>query len=457
MLVIISDLHFCDGTASPRNVSPDAFGVLFEDIYELAHDYRAERVDLVFLGDVIDLLRTERWFEVPVESRPWGSGDVLEDSRPSVATLAQARLITSQILDQNAAALAGLRGETGMRPPCEVRRIYLPGNHDRLYLHDDQIRQAVRQALGAVDERTLEAEGITQHRLRMPRYGLLARHGHEWDAWNFERYRDDATAESYRPEDYLLTPIGDPITTELVARLPFELKRRLAETPEFKGTPELAAVYERMQRIEDVRPLTASFRYLFYQAGRLHGELPPSQAEVLSRVLQETARVISADFQSLSYYKRWRDLHHHAWRLDAANRLQLILSLVEHFDVARTIGVIDKYQSLFERVEDDDTCMDGARREDLSALGASGPRFVVYGHTHEPLQAALHADVTRDIYLNSGTWRQRQFLAADNSGFVDWELFTYLVFVDRTETNDGTDRGVPAFINWSGTRRVRAS
>ena len=56
-------------------------------------------LDLVFLGDVFDLLRTERWFvspsgqPVPVEERPWGSAEVLDDPHA-----AYTQLLVSSIL-----------------------------------------------------------------------------------------------------------------------------------------------------------------------------------------------------------------------------------------------------------------------------------------------------------------------------------------------------------------------
>ena len=462
MLVVISDIHLCDGTATPRNVSADAFSLLYGDLHQLAVQYRAQSIDLVLLGDVIDLLRTERWFEdgagrdVAASLRPWGSEAAVDNSGNAPETLAHARLIADEILAENEDALRSLRrdGEEFPKPPCPVRRIYLPGNHDRLYLQDEQIRANVRAALGAEDERTLEAEGVQQHALIMPRYGLIARHGHEWDIWNFGRYHEHAVPGDYSPADYLYTPIGDAITTELVARLPFELRRRLAETSAFRDTPELDAVYRRMQRIEDVRPLIASFRWAFYQGSSLHSSLVAPQAGALRRELQDTVRSLAADFKALPYYRAWRRTFHKPWHLDSAGKLELVLDLLEHFDLDRVAWFVEQFSGLVSRAEGDDVCLAGAAREELRAVGSNGLRFVVYGHTHEPLQMPLHRESVQDVYLNSGTWRQRQFFATDRSGFVSWDLLTYLVFLDARETPDGSDRGNPAFLSWNGTRRV---
>ena len=70
MLVIVSDLHLCDGTAYPQNVTAGSFALLQGDIYQLAERYGAKQLDIVFLGDVFDLLRTEQWFAAPEGERP---------------------------------------------------------------------------------------------------------------------------------------------------------------------------------------------------------------------------------------------------------------------------------------------------------------------------------------------------------------------------------------------------
>ena len=66
MLVIISDLHLTDGT-SGSTISPGAFQLLGERLTDLAigasqrrdGTYRPiERVDLLLLGDVFDVIRS---------------------------------------------------------------------------------------------------------------------------------------------------------------------------------------------------------------------------------------------------------------------------------------------------------------------------------------------------------------------------------------------------------------
>jgi UDP-2,3-diacylglucosamine pyrophosphatase LpxH len=72
MLVFISDLHFVDGTAGERTINPKAFDYFFKDLNGIIEDDRntLKELNLVFLGDIFDLLRTWYWLDSPVDERP---------------------------------------------------------------------------------------------------------------------------------------------------------------------------------------------------------------------------------------------------------------------------------------------------------------------------------------------------------------------------------------------------
>ena len=80
MLIFISDFHFIDGTAGNHNVPTDAFMIFFGHISETAKRLKkkgrkVEEIKIVYLGDVFDLLRTEKWFDYPEDERPWGDDE----------------------------------------------------------------------------------------------------------------------------------------------------------------------------------------------------------------------------------------------------------------------------------------------------------------------------------------------------------------------------------------------
>jgi hypothetical protein len=80
VLVIISDLHLTDGT-SGATIRPGAFRAFRESLRELAYDasWRSDtkyvpidRIDLVLLGDILDVIRSTKWCGSPAQVRPWG-------------------------------------------------------------------------------------------------------------------------------------------------------------------------------------------------------------------------------------------------------------------------------------------------------------------------------------------------------------------------------------------------
>src|SRR5688572_19478701 len=74
MLVVVSDLHLTDGSTS-RNPHGSAFELLGREIVEAATGRgsvdRATDIELVLLGDIFDVVRTDYWQSLPSAERPW--------------------------------------------------------------------------------------------------------------------------------------------------------------------------------------------------------------------------------------------------------------------------------------------------------------------------------------------------------------------------------------------------
>ena len=493
MLAILSDLHFCDGTANEKNVNPEAFVIALRAIYDEAFKlYKRNQaankpdptchLDLVMLGDIFDLLRTTRWFEetidgqtvvVEADDRPWGRKEALDGATPPPPVMARAHRILDAILDENKKALATLRGESDdptIRLPREgitVRRIMLTGNHDRLALHDDALHQKMRDALSSVDVTTLDpSEGIFLHRLEMPQYGLLARHGHEWDLFNFESFRPDKKGADYDDAQYLPAPIGDPITTDLAARLPYEMRRNLArfDVQNHLTQAEKDEIHRRLQRVDDVRPLLASIQWVYQEVARIHACFTDSaKKQVVSDALDESVQKIIAEFKDLEFYKAWHGKHHHFLFPDLAALFDKALDVLSEVSLATVERLAGVFDPLLEHAptQDDNRTGAGSRGEldHLGRMETKGMRFVVYGHTHDAEQVALSADTeAQNVYLNSGTFRQRVFLTDDRKGFLASDYLSYISLFTEEEAatwrpSQATILPVgPAYITWTGMR-----
>jgi hypothetical protein len=73
MLVFISDLHLMDGTAGKHHLDWHDFKEIYLEIALYAKKAQAKDLQIVLLGDIFDLVRTERWFDFELKSRPWGN------------------------------------------------------------------------------------------------------------------------------------------------------------------------------------------------------------------------------------------------------------------------------------------------------------------------------------------------------------------------------------------------
>jgi len=431
MLAIISDLHFVDGTAGEHNVPVGAFNIFFENLKSAAERLlkkkrEVKEIKIVFLGDIFDLLRTEEWFEpLPEDERPWGTQE---------AKIKQhANDIFDKIINKNKATFTLLSGnltkEFGF--DVEPERIYIPGNHDRLCNKYPNTREKVCKNLG------IKSTGAPfDHYFRDTEYGVFARHGHEYDKYNYEG------GTSYGYDDYIRVPIGDPITTELVSRLPWEIMRH----PVIRRLPpaQQVALKRNLQEIENVRPFAATLEWLLYQV--------KENLSIKEAIEDSVDKVIKA-FNKLKYVKRWYG-HHDRWLdfMDEADKIQSALYLLEKFKVFSS----ERLMPLLEKVKEW-----GAKDHLLEAAPAeyshldSRIRYVVYGHTHDPLQVPVRVIKTPDglkqhIYLNTGTWRTRYHKCREGLGFIGWKNLTYTVFYKKEER----ELDLPSFATWTGVLKT---
>lgn len=441
MLVIISDLHLTDGT-SGSTISPGAFVIFAERLRELAirASWRSDgryrpvpRIDLLLLGDVLDIIRSTQWLDGP--PRPWDS-----PQGPLAHTVAR---ITGDILHHNTAALQvlrGLSGEGAIRippanaagqpahgsqcEPVEVRIHYLVGNHD-WFLHlpganYDRLRQSVVQHLG-LDNRAdrpfahdpLEDPAIYEV---LARHRVFARHGDVFDPFNFE---GDRNASS----------LGDAIVVDLVNRFAVEVAKTLAH-----DLP--AATVAGLREIDNVRPLLLVPLWL---QGLLDRTCPlPAQQKQVKAVWDRLAD----EFLEMPWVRQ-RD----SWRPgEIVDGLQKLLRF-SRLPVSWSSAVASWLASL--------RCDEGSYLDHALAEREFRNRFaryIVYGHTHQVEAVPLDVSYTESgtfeqVYFNTGTWRRVYRQArwrANECEFIPHDVMNYLVFFQ------GDERDGRPYESWCG-------
>ncbi|MBW2121489.1 MAG: hypothetical protein JRH07_06525 [Deltaproteobacteria bacterium] len=432
MLVLISDLHFTDGTAGKHNVPADAFRIFFRAVAGTAKRLKRaggkiREIKIVFLGDIFDLLRTETWFEHPVSERPWG-GDS-EGIEKNAATILDGIIKENQ----DAFGLLGgdLKREFGL--PSEPERIYVPGNHDRLCDRYQTLRDRVCDCLNIPRRGSLPFE----HYFEDVDYGVFCRHGHEYDQFNYEG------GLSYEYDEYMRVPIGDPITTELISRLPRVLKGKIESLP--LTAEEKGRLVRNFRDIDNVRPFSAVLEWLLYQVKRNLS---------LKEMIEVSVDEVIGKFNNLDFVRAWYR-HHDRWTdwCDEADKIQSVLWLYEHFRAFPSHRLLAHLMQIKRRLSERDDFLEAAYREYLHL--DSRISYVVYGHTHEPRRVLL--DVVENergrkehFYLNTGTWRVTHQKATKGPGFMSLKNMTWVAFYKKEER--GTD--FPSFETWTGSLKT---
>jgi UDP-2,3-diacylglucosamine pyrophosphatase LpxH len=445
MLVVISDLHLTDGT-SGATISPGAFNIFAERLRELAQAaswrssgaYRPiERVDLVLLGDVLDVIRSSRW-AAQDRIRPWDNpqlpdfiemvtritGDILRRNDPSLAVL---RGLAAEGGLSIPAATAGGQPAYGILQPVPVRIHYLVGNHDWMFHirgpKHDGLRQMVAQQMGLANRADIpfphdpnESPELID---TMRRHKVFARHGDVFDPFNFEGRRDASS-------------LGDVIVIELLNRFASMVEAELVhELP--------VSCIAGLREIDNVRPLLLVPVWI---DGLLERTCPfPWQRQRVKQVWDQLAD----NFLSLRFVRE-RD----TWSpTDLVDGLQRALKFSKRIPVQWASSILSWVNEV-RGVKGESYYAHALAEQDFRNRRA---QHIVYGHTHHAESVPLDASyaegyVLNQTYFNSGTWRRvhRQTeLAPSEHEFIPADVMTYLAFFQADERS-----GRP-YETWSGT------
>lgn len=481
MLVIISDLHLTDGS-SGGTIGADAFQIFKERINEIAYraskradgKYRPiERIDILLLGDVLDIIRSDMWLEYP-DIRPWS-----DLSQAEAADLIEK--ITQKVLTQNKKALDILRGLQGsskhrglesaseaseklwlpaapIEPgpnrglesasasvmPASLQQVqankqviwkdikvkihYMVGNHDWFYhLKGERynaIRQQIIDAMGLANSADQpfphEPEESPELLQIMKDHQVFARHGDIYDPFNYEGNRDASS-------------LGDAIVIELLNRFPKEVQNKLGDVlpPHF---------IEGLKELDNVRP---NLYVPFWISGLLNRTV---SSRYVRQQVKDLWNELVKDFLNLDFV-RSRDK---SFRFDDVDILQYGLKITTHLSFNRLNNLIIKFKRRLESL--DPSYAKNALNE--KAFLTHQANYIVYGHTHNfeivPLHVYLSATKGRveQLYINSGTWRSVHDLVPFNKQakqFTNYKVMTYLIFYKDQERKG---RG---FEIWNGS------
>jgi len=220
MKIFLSDLHLGDGKERDDFQFHREFDQL---VRKLSAQFKT--IEMVLLGDIFDLIRTQKYYEFEGLPRPEVKLKVMED-----------------ITEQHVPFFETLKYFTGKRGNS-LR--YVIGNHDFGFYLDPRLQGMVREKFGLI---------LTpERRYRDESLGIWAEHGHQHDTIN-NTFNEDET-----PIEYSL---GDKIVVEIVDKF-FDEVRKKQET--------LGIDPAIINDLDNVRPQSAIVNWLDYidEQGRL--------------------------------------------------------------------------------------------------------------------------------------------------------------------------------------------
>jgi UDP-2,3-diacylglucosamine pyrophosphatase LpxH len=446
MLVVISDLHLTDGT-SGATISPGAFEIFAEQLQDLAESaskrvdgsYRPlERIDVLLLGDVLDVIRSTRWL-TRSDVRPW-----TDSNKPEFVEMVTQ--ITANTLRQNEESLGILRrlGTENViqlppadglgRPaldtkpqPVPVKIHYMVGNHDWFYRLPgagyDLIRQTLVRHMGLANrpERPFPHDPHESEELLevMRRHKMLARHGDIYDPFNFEGDRNTSS-------------LGDAIVIELLNRFPVAVEQEM-------GSDLPDATFAGLREIDNVRPLLLVPVWIdgLLERTCAFPELRKRVKVIWDRLAEEFL---------CQPFVRSRD----TWNPnDLVDGLQRVLKFSKRLSIGWAADLLQFINGVRGGVGESYSTHALAEQDFRNRRA----RHIVYGHTHHtecvPLDASYaEGYVLNQTYFNSGTWRRthrQTILAPQEHEFMPADVMTYLAFFQGDER-----RGRP-YETWTGT------
>ena len=479
MLVIISDLHLTDGT-SGELIDEKAFRIFRNRIGDMAYDaswrirggrggrvggdaaggggkptgfYQPlEQLDILLLGDIIDMIRSEKWNGQPEINMPWTSArsdaffaqiaeivaGVLENNKKSFAILkdiAQAGIkipLSMRILTEEEKISKTIGSEASPeKATVKVNVYYMVGNHDWfLYIDDPRmnaIRNSIIDALGLANERDKPFPYFPDENAALERsqtdHHVYALHGDIFDKTN------------YQPPSRDHSSIGDVVVLKLLNEIPKEIEQQLSDFPAGRigAIAGIDLFVKELREIDNLRPYTLAPQWISDLIKKYDldiGFVNDSIRGALRRLLQDFANnpLISRE-HLLVLEMKITDL-----LLMGDVTIESLASLVEHLSLSK-----DNFESYRAY----------ARALTTNEAGKD-KTFYVMGHTHYPeivpmSSCVVDGEVVGQIYMNTGTWRPLHKTGIYDNSFISLNTMTIAGFYK------GNERMGHSFEYWTGS------
>jgi UDP-2,3-diacylglucosamine pyrophosphatase LpxH len=413
MLVFLSDTHLTDGT-SGTTIVPAAFDKFCRTLDDIIWDpekTNIKTVEIVLLGDIIDVIRSSLWLrpenaDQPDPVRPWSDKGLVDKAGWNL------RNYTEEIVDaivnrpDNIEAVGYLKKfrDRMANKGVDVAISYIVGNHDWLINRYESTRCTVAGFLGLKnpsrfsDNRFLLEQAFSD-------YHVIARHGDYYDSMNYEGNRDASS-------------LGDAIVIDLLNKFPVAVERESV-----LGSNQ--GLVDRLKEIDNVQPLL---------------DIPIWLQGVCNEYPGVEERVHSAWNALVDEFFQMRFIRDHdRFGPDVIDLLQLALHLTSGFSFGHLKEILGSKALRYLYGRSDDYKRYAFNE---AALRSNLARYVVYGHTHCAAQTPLDIvhipgeGTVEKLYFNTGTWRkvfEHTTFDKEKCELIGWHVMTFVLFYLESE------------------------
>lgn len=464
MLVIISDLHLTDGT-SGETISNSAFRLFKNRLSDMAYDaswrsdendkdkeyYKpVEQIDLLLLGDIMDMIRSEKWNNALENIMPW-------TMQRQEAFFAKVEEIAEGILKCNAMSFAILKdiasGELtipeSMEPASEeekqtkkikysargrhslkVKVYYMVGNHDWFFFidnpHINSIRNKVIDKLGLANERDKPFPHDPEKHAAIMQlqadHRVYAIHGDEFDKSNFQTPDRDKSS------------VGDVVVIKLLNEIPKKIQECIAKRGNAGNQAEMDIFITQLREIDNLRPYSLAPAWITQVLKETKLD-----DKIVNDAIKEALKSVIASFRSNSIVSK-------DFKLKYGMKIAELL-LSGNFSIKNLSNLIRRFgisKDKFESYKQYAVTMAANREMD----------FFVMGHTHYPEVVPLCTYIDSNkvkrhkIYINTGTWRSLHKTGMEDNSFISYKTITIVGFFKPDER-----KGRP-FEFWTGSLAI---
>ncbi|OGU59501.1 MAG: hypothetical protein A2X64_08285 [Ignavibacteria bacterium GWF2_33_9] len=438
MILIISDLHFADGTTS-SNVNPKAWQLLCDNIRIRAKSCTdLKEIRIVLLGDIFDFVRSDYWFSIPFADRPWNGklNKITGYNENSAANEKNYLKVLNDIFSNTDNSCQTFFDELNKVADeysnIPTKLTYIIANHDRPI----NLFPSLQAAITAKFTKFKEVE--YQQAIIDESYSLLARHSHEWDSecngyklYNYYQKSKKDKIGAFDPKAYIFQSIGEPITMELMSGLINNLRQ-------FGASDELLTL---IKEANNVRPMTSVFDWLAWKGAVRNQD---DRKKIYNSLRASIDGLLKTEFA-----KQWDNLVvDYFFKSDIVDKLQLLKKFIDRLDynqIHSLVDIIDYVSKHFPSGDNEDG--EHAMKE---LDKHKNIQFVVYGHTHDAKNVTFETSVDGMVkkYINTGTYLPLIKKIPKSKSFITQNQMT-MTFLYRKEERDSN---YPVCDFWHGTR-----